>query len=416
MTVRSHRRRRWIATLLAAAALTAGHVTGAEERLPALEQIVREARAHAPGLASARGALGVARAAGIGAKASSVLNPSLELRIEHGRPPGASTLGGVLTLPVEIAGQRGARIDEANALARWREAELAGAEARVVGDAVATYGAVLALGARLREIETAAEDARLEADWFTRRLAAGDATLSDQSLADAELGRWTQQRAEAGMALTEAATHLAELTGRTEPLVPGEVTEASLPGHRPAWDSASVAAVVARNPEVRARALEASHWTAARARLEAERSPPLSLLVTAGRGDLGEARIGGGLGWTLPVLRRSEGEIARADAEASRASNERASIERVVAARLNGIHAVYRGAIEALAELDAKGLPATRRHVEAAVASLRAGKIELVQVLIAKRDLALAVTRRLDLVATAWRAYGELVALKGDLL
>jgi cobalt-zinc-cadmium efflux system outer membrane protein len=61
------------------------------------------------------------------------------------------------------------------------------------------------------------------------------------------------------------------------------------------------------------------------------------------------------------------------------------------------------------------GLPANERLVEAATASWRAGKSELVQVVIARRDLASARLRRLDLVETIWRMYGDIAAVMGEL-
>ena len=68
------------ALALASAALLASAPAFAEAPWPPLDTVVRAARGQAPGLATARGAVGVARAAVTGARMSSLLNPYVELR------------------------------------------------------------------------------------------------------------------------------------------------------------------------------------------------------------------------------------------------------------------------------------------------------------------------------------------------
>jgi cobalt-zinc-cadmium efflux system outer membrane protein len=76
---------------------------------------------------------------------------------------------------------------------------------------------------------------------------------------------------------------------------------------------------------------------------------------------------------------------------------------------------ILRAARETRDLVDAQGLPATESLVESSITAWKAGKGELVQVLIARRDLASARLRRLDTMETAWRAYGDLVGLTGEL-
>ena len=60
-------------------------------------------------------------------------------------------------------------------------------------------------------------------------------------------------------------------------------------------------------------------------------------------------------------------------------------------------------------------LPALERAVYSSVEGFKLGKIELTRVLLARRDLAIARARRLDLIEAGWRAYAELTVLSGDL-
>ena len=53
--------------------------------------------------------------------------------------------------------------------------------------------------------------------------------------------------------------------------------------------------------------------------------------------------------------------------------------------------------------------------VQASVDGFKAGKIDITRALLARRDLAIARARRLDLIEAAWRAYADLVVISGDL-
>jgi outer membrane protein TolC len=53
--------------------------------------------------------------------------------------------------------------------------------------------------------------------------------------------------------------------------------------------------------------------------------------------------------------------------------------------------------------------------VSASVDGFKAGKIDITRALLARRDLAIARARRLDLIEAAWRAYADLVVISGDL-
>ncbi len=88
---------------------------------------------------------------------------------------------------------------------------------------------------------------------------------------------------------------------------------------------------------------------------------------------------------------------------------------RVIAATIEGLTAERREVRRALAELATVAEPAALASVEAAAATQRAGKGELLQVLIARRDLALLKARRLDLLQREWTILSDLVTLTGDL-
>lgn len=125
-------------------------------------------------------------------------------------------------------------------------------------------------------------------------------------------------------------------------------------------------------------------------------------------------RLGGGVTITLPVARRNQGEIARAEAEADRSAAAENSLAASLAARISATEQALATVLAAIASLDSTGLPASQRAVDASFEAYRSGKMELLPVLVARRELQLARTRRLDLVERAWRSYGEWIALSGD--
>jgi cobalt-zinc-cadmium efflux system outer membrane protein len=242
----------------------------------------------------------------------------------------------------------------------------------------------------------------------------GAATVADVSLADAEVARWEQIGAEAAVALGRATARLAQLARLPEVELP-QATAVEPPELRLATRADALESSLARAPVLRSLAAESSYWRASAERYQREGKPPVSLVASAGRGDLGEPRVAGGLAWAFPTFRRNQGEIARAAAEAGRADAVLAAAREGLSTRVRGDIRAFVAAREAIGQLDRKGLPASERLVEAATASWHAGKSELVHVIIARRDLASARLRRLDLVETTWRIYGELVALTGEM-
>jgi cobalt-zinc-cadmium efflux system outer membrane protein len=401
-----------IALSCAAAALTS---TRAQAAWPTLEEVVARSRAHSLTVIEAQGAVRTATAAGVGARMSRFNNPYLEIFVD--RAP-QTTQGGVtvqanLWLPIELHSQRPSRIAEATEYLKWRNVEYADAQARSMGEAIGVYGDIVVAAARLAQAQRAEAQARAEAEYFGRRVQASDATLYDKSLAENELARWVQTRVEAQLALATGRARLAQLTGIEVDAPAGEVAE--VPRLRQAFSPDQAAQLGEKSPAVQALGAEARYWDASRERAEAEKNNPISFIITAGRGDAAEARFGAGIAWTFPLIRRNEGEVARAHAEEQRSLQLRTGVRNVVEQRIRSSYDIYNAAKNGVDTLDSTGLPAARRVVEAATEANRAGKVELLQVFIAKRELAIANSRRLDLVAVAWRTYGELAALRGDL-
>jgi len=401
----------------AAIALTAllGHISwtaSAHAAWPTIDGVMRAAQERAPDMAEARGAATVARAGASAARLSPLNNPYLEMFVDRGRDTKDVTIATNLWLPVEVNGQRGARIDESDRLIGWRERQLAQTRAEIIAAAVVAYGRVLVAHARVNETHDAVEYAKRESEYFTARLAAQDTTRYEKSLADAEVSRWMLLNAEAMVSLTQARTSLALLLGDDV----GEPPDGATPNPPPlrnAWDAPHVARVLDSHPQLLALRAEQHYWKASASRWSADRNVPLNFILSAGRGDAGEPRFGGGLSWTFPFLRKNQGEVARANAEEQRAGTLEASYRVVLRTSVDGTVRSLRTLTQALEELDTNGLVAMEKVLEAAKEGYKLGKVELFRVLAARRELVLARTRRLDVLEAVWRATGELTVLSG---
>jgi cobalt-zinc-cadmium efflux system outer membrane protein len=382
---------------------------------PTLAKVVERAREKGPLTVFAAADLKVSASTKPAAGLPPLTNPYLELIVDRGKYTQDVTIDARLFLPLELAGQRGKRIDEVDALVKWKSTAKEGAAAAAVGEAVAAYGESVIAATRLRDALTGEKTAREEAAYVAGRLAANDATAVDKALADGEVARWLQSKSEAELALALAKARLAIAIGEPSVDSPSETDGAALPALRWKDADALVAHLKTSSPALLAPTLEASFYSASRDKWEAEKYTPVNLILTGGRGDLGEVRFGAGLAWTFPVFRKNQAEIAKADAEKGRALTARDVIANALDARARGLFAAYTVARNALHVSDSEALPAAETVVSASTTAWKAGKLELTRVFLARRDLATARSRRLDMMAVGFRTYGELAGLLGEL-
>lgn len=391
--------------------------TEASAAWPTLDEALRLAQSKSIPSVTARGQVSVADASQGSARASFIGNPYLDMQFDRGSTTKDVQAMGYLYIPVDLFGQRGARIDEANALVKWKTYSLRDTQAMIVAETAYAYGSVLVASERLELSKRGEQAAKGEVDYFAARLLAQDATIYEKSVAETELARWNQARAEANYGLSSALVHLGELTQDTDLAPPASPGTASImpPDLHGAWDDAAVAQVAQRAPSILSQKGEEDYWDMAKQRWEAERRTGINVLLIGGRGDPGDLRLGGGLAITFPFTRRNQTEIARAEAEKLRVSMVREAQTRSLTMRLQRTVRAYRDLRDALSTLDTTGIPAAQRALDAAQEGYRKGKIDLVHAFLARRELATMQGRRLELVLVAWRAYAELAVAKGAL-
>lgn len=414
MRVRSSHFAPWIVFSL----LFCGAPRIARAEFPTLDRSIQLARSRSLVVNDANTELGIADAGMIGASVSSLGNPYSEVQLDQGFAEGSQQKFQALVytyFPLDLAGQRGARIAEASKLIDWRKSGLADAKAFATGQVVAAYGHFVLNAARVTETTAGELAAREEAKYFAGRLEAQDTTVYEEALAGGEVARCVQARVEAELKVMQARADLAQLTGLPDIELPVGHVDLVPPTLRAAWDDEHISSVVGKSPTIARLEAERRYWETSVERYKAERTPPLVPEVIAGRGAQGELRLGAGLVFSLPITRRYQGEIARADRGVQGVSARLPVLRNIVLTRLRAARNAVVTVRRAVEELDKAGMPALERTVGASVAAFKAGKIEITRVLLARRDLATARSRRLDLLEAAWRAYADLTVFSGDL-
>src|SRR5207253_2673321 len=206
---------RWLATLAVAGAVL-GASRDAHAEFPTLQRAVEAARSRAIVVAEAEGELGVANAQMAGARVSSFGNPYTEIQVDRGwTTPIAGERTGIVQamsftyFPLDFAGQRGKRIDEAEKLIEWRKLGIINARAHATAEAVSAYGEMVVGAQRLVETSAGEVTAGEEAKYFQGRFEAKDTTLYEKSIAEAEIARWVQSKAEVTVKLAQSRARFA---------------------------------------------------------------------------------------------------------------------------------------------------------------------------------------------------------------
>ncbi len=383
--------------------------------LPPLSEVVEKARTRGPLTLVAAAEIKVAGSLRAGAGLPSLTNPYLEVFVDRSK----STVGGVavqanLWLPIELAGQRGQRIGEVDGLVAWKKSAYAVATAASIGEAVTAWGELAVALARRGEARAGEKIAREEAAYVKGRLDAKDATTVDLAVAEGEVGRWVQSKVEADIAVATTKTRLAIAMGEISLEAPDEAPPVMLPAIRWKDDTALVKHIDEHSPVLLAAEKETAFFLASKERWEVEKNNPVNFIFSAGKTDTGAVLYGVGLAWSFPVIRKNQSEVARADAEADRAQATKLVARTALVARGKGAFAAYVASRAALETVDAIALPAAQAVVDSSVAAWKAGKLDPGRVFLARRDLATARARRLDVVAVGFKAYGELAGLVGE--
>lgn len=357
-----------------------------------LREARQTARRASPELAAAREA--VAAAAARERQARAFPNPTLAYQREQTSEDGASNSQNIASIdqPLEIGGQRRARVAAARLRREAGVARLAAAEVQLDYDVTRAYALAIAADRRAALAETAAGAFDRARTVSETRLTAGDVSGYANRRIRLEAARYGALLAEAQLARRTARLALAALTFPGADSFPSltAILEDSIVAGPVTVTGDSLQSFALRNrAELRAAILDAEA-AAADARLVSRERVPVPVLTAGVKNEevVGGGELNGfvaGISLPLPLWDRRGAAVDAANADARRRVAEaevvRRRVGREVAEALDGLRAIE----EQLAVLAPQLGAESQRALRAAQVAYAEGEISLVEWLDAVR-------------------------------
>ena len=374
-----------------------------------LRKLTAVAYYYHPDLDLARARWQVAQAAAItaGARPNPGLNLSAEFNADAPDDTSRWARGVSLSIPIETAGKRGHRIEQARHQAEVARLNLLDTawlvRSRVRQGLLNTYPSAQLVAAQ-QSLE--AERVRL----MERRLQLGFAAAPDLTEARIALQQATLARQEVHRRLAENRVRLASALGL--PIGALEGVALSFDGFEHLPDLSALPArdvqrqALLRRPDVRA-ALADYQASQSALQIEVAKQYPD---ITLGPGflmDAGQAKWSFGLSLVLPLLNRNQSPIAEAEARRQLAAANFLTVQTRAIGEVEQALAGYRAVLDKLRTADT--LLATQRRKEQSAARLqRAGETDRSTLLGAQVELAVAELARVETLLQAQQALGAL--------
>ncbi|NVB80844.1 MAG: TolC family protein [Kofleriaceae bacterium] len=358
-----------------------------------IDQAIELYRQHSPRLAATQANIGVAQADLVDARIYP--NPTLGLSAAR-TVSGTDTIGHTqptlsLDVPILIGGQRGRRADAAKAHVDVARASAARDQGDAELEIRARFATLLAAQDRTSVLAGALADAKALRDIVAGRSSAGAGSAYAVERIDLAIAALASRVDEA---TTDESTRAADLA-----LVVG------LPGWRPhaLGDLAAMSPPQAIDPAHPALVADRADATSARAdiaRAKADGIPTPSIgLQTFATTDPAGWAVTAGVSVPLPLFDRNQGAVARARAEAHRATLELAATQSELTTALDRASAEAKARRDALARFRADALQRLSKVRFMAEASYKSGQGGIVELLDALDAITEAKLRELELRA-----------------
>lgn len=381
--------------------LGASHPAAAESRTLTIEEALRLAQDNNPELrtlatevdaATARlggAALLLQNNPTVATEAGSRRQQSMERGVEYGIQ---------ILQQVEVAGQRGVRIEAATAALASTDARLRALRADVTAQVRETFGRVLAAEQRIQLAREALAIAQQGVDAVDERFRAGAVALLELNTARVELGRAARERAEAERRLAETAAHLRLLIG----LDPSEsfTAEGELKSDQSAGDAADLLTQALANRGELAEARRALEAAQAEARLAARAWIPSPRIGASYRyeQDTETHIVLGVVQFDLPVFNQNTAARGVTAAHVDELSVALAATERRVKQEVLAALERVRAARAAVEGYAGDVVRAMQQNIDLVTDSYRAGKIEFLELIVIRRQAVEARKEYIDVL------------------
>lgn len=370
-----------------------------------LESATEYALKRSPRVRTAQAAREVALAYRAFGTVPRVGNPVLNLRAMVGKPDdSAATYALLFGLPFDVAGRRKAWRNEARFVTDEAEALLLSALNDVRAESRAAYAEVATAEAAAEVAKESAETARELLRSVEARVGARAATALDLSMSETQYAEAESNLARTKRALIDAETGFRHMLG-----LPAQALVEVVPLTNPRMpeglsEDTALARALARRREIFAWVSRRERWRAADARLRAEAVAPLTAGLEAERQGNRQpnSSVGASVSVELPVAWRNQGERAVASQQSNAAELERELAEQAIAREVLGSYAHFQTALDELAALEERAVPAADRMLSMTRVMLESGAIDYFRLLSARRDAFMLRTRRVDALREAW--------------
>ncbi len=337
----------------------------------------------------------------------------------------ATTIG--FSLPLELWGQRGRRIDLARAELEASEAEVADRERRLVSEARAAYIEALAA---LRDLDVTQKLYSLDAETariVEVRVKEGDAAPLELNLLQTESDRLRARRALIEGRLDAAALRLKQIVGMPpdETLRLREVLDAPLLPAPPASLDAAIEIALRTRPDLRLARLTEIVALAGYRLARAQAAPQVSAVVTYSNilgtfdntpiGILSDRDkiLGYGFSITLPILNRNQGAKAEARQAITQAQRRREFTESLIRAEVAAAYRRYEAAQASIQTYERGVIERSEKNVQTMRAAYQAGAFRVTELLFEQRRLVDSQRELTEALSERYRAMSELRAAMG---
>ncbi len=360
-----------------------------------LEQAVQQALAASPAIRAAQAAFPAIEGELAEARAPLWNNP--QISAERGSRDTSQTVGPTvssrewavgLSQTFETGGQQRLRRETGTSARAAAEQNVNEVRAQIVFEVAERFFKVLGLEARIRAEEETLALVDRSAQAITRRVEAGEDSLLDSNLARVEAERARNGVAALREQLIQASADLAT-TIQWPPAEPLQVVGSlDQPPHPHSIDQLLSSA--ARRPLLRALDLKER---AARSKFALERSmvsPDVTIGLSYGKEGPLESReriAAVTLSVPLPVFKKNQAGIGRAQTELTQVEIERQSAVRQVEAQVRAIWARRQNLLERVTRLNEALLPRLNQNQALTRKAFDAGELGLPQLLLANRQL-----------------------------
>lgn len=400
--------------LVAALALLITNVPVARGRAAeplTLERALQIAREHNPELLAARQDLDIARGRLVKSRYWNQFNPQIEGGAAQRHFDGGGSRvqpSGGLSLELEVAGQRGKRIEEAERNLARVEAEIANTERLVLAQVKEASYQTLYLERRLQLFRQVEELNRRLRDASGERFRSGEVSKLEANLAVVRYSQSRKDTLAADRDHRNAVRTLERLLGR-DPLGTLEIS-GDLGAHPSVTASVGdlLETALRVRPDLHARDAEIR-------RVEAETALTKRLIVPNPtlRGGYEEETeslgsrdriIGGAISIPLPVFDRRQAELTALAGQRTQATYNRSGTALTVQAEVRDAYRSYEAAAEAVQVFEADAVSRIAENFRFVETAYREGKIDLLQLVVVQNDLVSAQFSYLDSLWDYWLA------------